>query len=547
VGTADQDSAEERVQDQLVRRAKKLAIPMNLGSKGAEVVVVGGGPTGLWLACELALARLRVVVLERLAEPTGHSKALGLQARSMEMLENRGILDRFTSGNPTPPFLNFGMFPLDLRKLDFPHPYGVVIPQARVEALLEEHAKELGSEIRRGHEMVGLDQDAQGVKVEVRTKSTSYELAAQYLVGCDGAHSVVRKQLGVAFPGIEPTIIGRMGDVKLAAGALELLKQSVPELGGREFGVARTNTGNFAIVPMGSDIYRVAAIEWDQSAIDHDAPMVLGELQAAIRRVINVDLPMHDPVWLSRPTDSSRLVERYRDSRVFLAGDAAHVHWAYGGKGLQTGIQDAGNLGWKLAAQIHGWAPPDLLDTYHAERHPVGQRLMTLTRAQEALARPGEHVTALRALFGRLLAQEQTFRAIAEELTDVDICYEMGANSGDRHPLLGRWAPNLTLHIEHGTTHVAELMCAGRGVLVDLAERSALRDVLTKWADRVEVSSARCYERPANLDAILVRPDGYVAWVRRSSEGDDESRQTLLTALEKWFGTASYLRGSPMF
>jgi 2-polyprenyl-6-methoxyphenol hydroxylase-like FAD-dependent oxidoreductase len=200
--------------------------PINTDVRRPEVVVVGGGPTGLWLACELALARMRVAVLERLAEPTGLSKALGLQSRSMEMLEYRGILDRFTAGNPTPPFLNFGMFPLDLRRLDFPHPYGVVIPQARVKALLEERAKELGAEIRRGHEVVRVHRDAQGVKVEVRTESESYELAAQYLVGCDGGHSVARKQLAIAFPGLEPTIIGRMGDVKLEAGALEGLKQS---------------------------------------------------------------------------------------------------------------------------------------------------------------------------------------------------------------------------------------------------------------------------------------------------------------------------------
>ena len=382
-----------------------------------DVIVVGGGPTGLWLACEVALMRVRVAVLEKLAEPTGLSKALGLQSRSMEMLEYRGILDRFTAGNATPPFLNFGMFPLDLRKLDFPHRHGIVIPQARVEALLEQHANKLGVKIRRGNEVVGLCQDEQGVEVEVRGPSKNYGLTAQYLAGCDGGHSVVRQQLGVAFPGLEPTIFGRLGDVRLASGALELLKQEVPELGGREFGVVRTKTGNFAIVPLGSAIHRVAAIEWDQSLVDRDEPMSLNELQAAVRRVIDIDLPMHDPVWLSRATDSSRLAERYREGRVFLAGDAAHVHWAYGGKGLQTGLQDAGNLGWKVAAQIHGWAPPDLLDTYHAERHPIGQRLMTLTRAQEALARPGDHVTALRELFGRLLTQEQTLRAIAEEST----------------------------------------------------------------------------------------------------------------------------------
>lgn len=508
------------------------------GPGGPEVAVAGGGPTGLWLACELALAGVRVTVLERLAEPTGLSKALGLQARSMEMLEHRGILDRFTVGNPAPPFLNFAMFPLDLRKLDFPHPYGVVVPQARVEALLEERARELGAEIRRGHEVVELRQSEQGVTVTVQTASGRYELPAQYLAGCDGGHSAVRKHLGVAFPGLEPTIIGRMGDVKLSAGALESLHQGVPALAGRDFGIARTNTGNFAIVPLGSGVYRIAAIEWDQPSVDHDAPMALDELQAAIRRVINVDLSMRDPVWLSRPTDSSRLAERYREGRVFLAGDAAHVHWAYGGKGLQTGIQDAGNLGWKLAAQVRGFAPPGLLDTYHAERHPVGQRLMVITRAQEALARPGEHVTALRELVGQLLTHEQTYRSIVEEISDVDIRYDMGAGPGHGHPLLGRWAPNLTLRTEHGTTRVAELLHAGRGVFLDIAGRPALHGAAANWADRVDGITARCYERPANLDALLVRPDGYVAWVAGSNDGDEESQGTLCAALEKWFGAA---------
>jgi hypothetical protein len=269
--------------------------------------------------------------------------------------------------------------------------------------------------------------------------------------------------------------------------------------------------------------------------------MALDELQAAIRRVINLDLPMHDPVWLSRPTDSSRLVEHYRVGRVFLAGDAAHVHWAYGGKGLQTGLQDAHNLGWKLAAQLHGWAPPDLLDSYHIERHPIGQRLMALTRAQEALARPGEHVTALRELVGRLLEQEQTFRSIVEEITDVDIRYEMSTDPGDRHPLLGKWAPNLALHTAQGTTRVAELMHAGTGVLVEVAGRSALCDIAAGWAGRVNLTSARCYERPANLDAMLVRPDGYIAWILKSGDREDEYPKKLRTALEKWFGPANKL------
>jgi len=501
---------------------------------------VGGGPTGLWLSCELALARVRVTVLEKLAEPTGLSKALGLQSRTMEMLEYRGILHRFTTGNPTVPFLNFGMFPVDLRKLEFPHPYAVVIPQARVEALLEEHAKALGVEIRRGHELTGLERDAEWLKAKVRTTSANYEISTRYLVGCDGARSVVRRQSGIAFPGLEPTIVGRLGDVQLEANALKQLKQSVPELGGREFGIARTNAGNFAIVPLGSNVYRVAAIEWNQEVIDHGVPMTLGELQAAVQRVIHLDLPMSDSVWLSRASDSSRLAERYRDASIFLAGDAAHIHWAYGGKGLQAGLQDAGNLGWKIAAQIHGWAPPQLLETYHTERHPIGERLMAFTRAQEALARPGEHVTALRELFGRFLEQEPTLRAIAEELTDVDICYDMGGN-GEKHPLFGRWAPNLVLHTKHGITQVANLTSSDKGLLVDLAGRSALQDIVTKWDDRVRAVSARRYERPRDLDAVLVRPDGYVAWLLRPGLGDTEAEKTLCEALERWFGGA---RGS---
>jgi 2-polyprenyl-6-methoxyphenol hydroxylase-like FAD-dependent oxidoreductase len=500
-----------------------------------EVVVVGCGPTGLWLACELALAHVHVTVLEKLAQPTGFSKALGLQSRSMEILEHRGILDRFTAGNPTVLFLNFGMFPVDLRKLEFPHPYPVIIPQARVEALLEEHARALGAEIRRGHELIGLQQDAQSVKAEVRTQTGAYEISAQYLVGCDGGHSAVRKQSGIAFPGLDPTVIGRLGDVKLEAAGLEQLKRGVPELGGREFGIVRTRTGNFAIVPLGSGIYRLAAIEWDQEIVDHDTATSLSELQDAIQRVIGLNLPMHDPVWLSRATDSSRLAERYRDGRIFLAGDAAHVHWAYGGKGLQTGLQDAGNLAWKLAAQIHGWAPPPLLETYHTERHPVGERLMTFTRAQEALARPGEHVTALRDLFGHFLQQEQTYRAIVEETTDVDVCYDMGGKA-DKHPLVGRWAPNLVLHGETGTTSLANLMSPDKGLLVDLSEHSVLRDFIAKWDDRVRAVSARCYERSFNLDAMLVRPDGYVAWVLGPNTDEQKAKQTLCDALEKWFG-----------
>jgi 2-polyprenyl-6-methoxyphenol hydroxylase-like FAD-dependent oxidoreductase len=511
----------------------------NADRDNPQVVIAGGGPVGLWLACELALTGVRATVLEQLTEPTGLSKALGLHARTMEMFEHRGILDRFTDSNPTPPFVNFGMFALDLRRLDFPHPFGVVIPQARVEALLEQHARELGVEIRRGHEVIGFEQDEAGVIVEVRTAKGDYQLAAPYLTGCDGGHSIVRKKSAVAFPGTEAIVVGRMGDVQLSTDALNMLNQNVSELGGRDFGVLRTKTGNFAIVPLGGGIHRLAAIEWEQISFDHNAPMPLDELRTAIRRVIGMDLAMSGPVWLSRTTDSSHLVERYRIGHVFLAGDAAHVHWAYGGMGLQTGLQDAGNLGWKLAAQIHGWAPPDLLDSYHSERHRIGERLMMSTRAQEALARPGDHVTALRELIGELLKNEQTYRHIIEMVTSVEIQYEMGAGEREPHSQLGRWAPNLSLRTASGEIRLAELMHEGKGVFLDLSGRPSLHTSAAAWADRVKTITAGCYERPANLAALLVRPDGYVAWVARFDEAEQECERHLRYALNRWFGAAN--------
>jgi 2-polyprenyl-6-methoxyphenol hydroxylase-like FAD-dependent oxidoreductase len=517
---------------------KITAYQQACGVEYPQVVIAGGGPVGLWLGCELALTGVRVTILEQLTQPTRRSKALGLHARTMEMLEHRGILDRFVDRNPAPPFVNFGMFPLDLRMLDFPHPYGLFIPQAQVEEVLEEHGKELGVEIRRGHEVTSFREDEHGVTLEVQSVSGDYQLTTPHLVGCDSGHSVVRKQMGVAFPGTEPVIVGRMGDVQLSANSLDLLEQNLPELGGREFGVVRTKTGNFAIVPLEQGIYRIAAIEWEQ-ILDRNAPMPLEELRAAIQGVIEIDLAISDPVWLSRATDSSHLAQPYRVGRVLLAGDAAHVHWAYGGMGLQTGLQDAGNLGWKLAAQIQGWAPPDWLDSYHTERHAVGQRLLMSTRAQEALGRPGEHVTALRELISELLKNVQTLRSIVEMITSVEIRYEMGAQDGETNPQLGRWAPNLNLRLARRQVQLSELMHAGKGVLLDLAGRPLLHKNAAGWTDRVNVFTARCYERPAQVDALLIRPDGYVAWVARPNEPDQDSERSLPTALNKWFGEAN--------
>jgi hypothetical protein len=264
--------------------------------------------------------------------------------------------------------------------------------------------------------------------------------------------------------------------------------------------------------------------------------MSLDELQSAIHRVIGMDLAMNDPIWLSRPTDNSRLADEYRRGRIFLAGDAAHVHWAYGGMGLQTGLQDASNLGWKLAAQVQGWASKALLDTYHSERHPVGERLLMSTRAQEVLARPGEHVTALRAIMAELLNDKGTRRHIVEMITSVEIQYAMAAEESNRHPLIGRWATDLPLVTAKGKTRVAELMHQGKGVFLELTAREDLRAVAARWQGRINCIVHRGDLLSETPDALLIRPDGYVAWAVSSAASQEDGRGSLASALETWFG-----------
>jgi 2-polyprenyl-6-methoxyphenol hydroxylase-like FAD-dependent oxidoreductase len=454
----------------------------------------------------------------------------------MEMLDHRGLLERFGTGRSAPPFANFAMFQLDLHAIPFGHPYGLIVPQADIEQVLEARARELGAEILRGHEIADVHQEEGLVRVGIAGPNGAYEERCRYLVGCDGGHSAVRKLAGIGFPGLGPTVVARFADVTVGAEAGPLLKRAVPELHERGFGIARTANGNFAIAPIGSGITRVAAIEWDQPEVDRDVPMTLDELQQALQRVIGTELPMSEPRWMTRATDTSRQAERYREGRVLLAGDAAHVHFAYGGMGLQTGIQDAGNLGWKLAAQIHGWAPSDLLDTYDTERQPVGKRVLMATRAATALARPGEHITALRDLVSELLKQEQVFRTIIEMITSVEVHYEVDVGGGDRHPLLGHWAPDLPLVTATGKTRVPRLMHHGRAVLLDLADRAALRDAAAGWRDRIDVVTARCEVQPAPADAFLIRPDGYIAWVASAQTADDQAEGQLRYVLAKRFG-----------
>jgi 2-polyprenyl-6-methoxyphenol hydroxylase-like FAD-dependent oxidoreductase len=502
-------------------------------SVDVDVVIVGGGPAGLLLASELRLGGAEPVVLERLPVPTGLSKALALIGRAVQALDYRGLLERLDAGSvPAAAYSRFahlGGIPLDVSRLVdaaprryFPPP--VPARQAQVEQVLEERARELRADVRRGHELVGLSQDQETVTAEVRGPQGGYRLRARYLVGCDGAHSLVRKQAGIGFPGTAPTQLHWLGEVTLAEADLGRLPRRIE----------RTAAGLFTAVPLGGDMVRIVVSEWGQPPghAGRDTPPALEELRAAVRRVAGIDLAMRQPRWLSRFTDAARQADRYRAGRVLVAGDAAHIQLPAGGPGMSTALQDVVNLGWKLAAQVQGWAPPGLLDTYHAERHPAGQRMLSFVRAQGALLAPGEHVTALRELISELLTHEQALRYVVDRLLGLDTRYDFDGDGAPAHPLVGGWAPDLPLRSDGGDLRLAALMHAARPVLLDLTADGRLPAAAAGWTGRVQTTAARS-DQP--LDGLLVRPDGYVAWA--AAPGDRDTGR-LRQALQKWFGPA---------
>jgi 2-polyprenyl-6-methoxyphenol hydroxylase-like FAD-dependent oxidoreductase len=511
------------------------------------VVIAGGGPNGMLLACELALAGVRPIVLERLPERAILPKANGLVGRVVQALDYRGLYERFSASSAPPapaPRFQFGALPLELSAVASNALYALPIPQRRMEELLEQRAHELGVEIRRGHELTAVSQRGERVSIGVSGPGGRYELAAEFLVGADGGHSVVRKHCGIGFPGItDRGFVSRSGQVAIhppvaIPGTGELEVAGVGRLRPATF--TRTENGMFAYGMFQPGLYRMAVYEWAPAPLEDSTSMPLDELRDAVRRVIGGDVPMSEPAGgepaaLRRSTGiNSRQADRYRQGRVFLLGDAAHVHSGVGGPGLNLGLQDALNLGWKLAAAVNGWAPEGLLDTYHSERHPVGQRVIMHTRAQTALLSPGANVTALRELFGELLRDTSNVRHVADLMAGADIRYDT-CTSEPCHPMAGRWMPDLALRTGGKATRIAELLRPAVPILLDLAGRTDLAETAKDWTDRVKVITATTADRPA--DAVLIRPDGYVAW----AAGSDtlQAADGLQHILQTWFGAST--------
>jgi bifunctional hydroxylase/dehydrase len=486
-----------------------------------DVIIVGAGPTGLMLAGELGLAGVSVVVLDRLIEPMRHSRALGFSARTIEEFDQRGLLALFGDVG-TIPVGHFGGIPLDYRVLAGGS-YGVRgIPQTATEAMLANWAIGLGAEVRRGHEVVDLEASDDGVEVEVSTPDGTQRLRAAYLVGCDGGGSTVRKLAGIDFPGTEPVIEMWLADVR------------GPALRPR-FSGERVPGGMVMVLPVAPDVSRVVVYERGAPPRHSQEPPTFAAVADAWQRLTGEDIHGGTPRWVSWFTDASRQATDYRRGRVFLAGDAAHVHLPIGGQGMSAGIQDAVNLGWKLAEQVHGHAAPDLLDTYHSERHPVGARIVANTLTQRILYLSGDEMQPLRDIFAELMTNPDVQQHLVGMVTGLDISYDVGPGE---HPLLGRRMPNVELvNDESGKSSVYEHLHGGRGLLLDLADDPAVRAAADGWTDRVTTVTAIAHRngfshRLADARAALVRPDGYTAWI--GSAPADGLRHTFA----RWFGPA---------
>ena len=489
------------------------------------VVIAGSGPTGLMLAGELTLAGVDVAIVERRAsQDLAGSRAGGLLSRTIEVLDQRGIADRFLAEGQVAQVTGFATTRLDISDFPTRHPYGLGLWQNHIERILAGWVGELEVPIYYGREVTGFAQDDTGVDVAA---SDGQSLRAQYLVGCDGGRSLVRKAAGIEFPGWDATTSALLAQVEMT---------EEPETG-----IRRTPSGMHAIgkveyeIKDGAVIYKkggTVGVMLTEPQVGATTEPTLRDLSERLIAVYGTDYGVHSPTFISRFTDMTRQAAAYRERRVLLAGDAAHVHSPVGGQGLNTGVQDAVNLGWKLAQVVKGTSPESLLDTYHAERHPVGARVLRNTMAQVALMRIDDRIDVLRDIVAELLSMDEPRKRFAAMMSGLDIRYDLGAG----HPLLGRRMPDLDLVIADGPLRVFTLLHAARPVLLNLSEPGNFN--ITPWADRVQLIDAR-YDGKWELpvigavtapSAVLIRPDGYVAWV------GDQTQLGLVDALTTWFG-----------
>jgi 2-polyprenyl-6-methoxyphenol hydroxylase-like FAD-dependent oxidoreductase len=498
------------------------------------VVIAGGGPTGLMLAGELALAGVDVAIVERReSQDLAGSRAGGLSSRTIEVFDQRGIADRFLSEGQVFQVAGFAMTRLDISDFPTRHNYGLALWQNHIERIMASWVVELGVKIYRAREVTGFTQDDTGVDVEL---SDGQSLRAEYLVGCDGGRSVVRKAAGIEFPGWDPTTSNLLAEVEMAEKPPLGIHRTA--LGVHSFGRVEYEIRDREIVYKDVGPVRVMVPEHD---VGRTTEPTLRDLSEALIAVCGTDYGIHSPTWISRFTDMTRQAAVYRDRRVLLAGDAAHVHSPVGGQGLNTGVQDAVNLGWKLAQVVHQTAPESLLDTYHAERHPVAARVLRNTMAQTALMRADDRIEALRDTVSELLSMDEPRKRFAAMMSGLGIHYDLGPG----HPLLGRRMPDLDLVAADGPVRVFTLLHDARPVLLNLGEPGGFE--ITPWADRVQVIDAKydgTWELPAigavtAPTAVLIRPDGYVAWV------GDLTQLGLADALTTWFGPPALLRYLP--
>jgi 2-polyprenyl-6-methoxyphenol hydroxylase-like FAD-dependent oxidoreductase len=490
-----------------------------------SVLIAGGGPTGLMLAGELALAKVDVAIVERRpSQDLPGSRAGGLHSRTIEVLDQRGIADRFLAEGQIAQVAAFGGVPLDISDFPTRHPYGLGLWQNHIERILAGWVDELAVPVYRGREVADLAQDERGVAVVL---ADGESLHAEYLVGCDGGRSVVRKAAGIEFPGWDPTTSALLAEVELADEPQWGIHSD--ERGLHSFGRVEYEIRDGEIVYADHGPVRVMVTE---EHVGNTVEPTLGDLSEALIEIWGTDYGVHSPIWITRFTDMTRQAAAYREGRVLLAGDAAHVHSPVGGQGLNIGVQDAVNLGWKLAQVVKGVSPDGLLDTYEAERHPVAARVLRNTMAQIALRRPDDRTRALGEAVGELLSMDEPRRRFAAMMSGLDVHYDLG----EGHPLLGRRMPDLDLATAAGPVRVYTLLHEARPVLLNIGEPGQLG--ITPWADRVQLVDADyggAWKLPAlgtvaPPTVVLIRPDGYVAWV------GDADREGLAEALTTWFG-----------